>query len=50
MGAKAAQKNREAREKPVHQWPPNQIGLSTPAATSVRMGNTFGTGVKPQRP
>ena len=50
MGAKVAQKNREAREKPVHQRPPNQMGLSTPAATSVRMGNTFGTGVKPQRP
>ena len=50
MGAKAAQKNREAREKPVHQRPPNQMGLSTPAATSVRMGNTFATGVKPQLP
>ncbi|MCS4250118.1 hypothetical protein [Pseudomonas sp. BIGb0164] len=48
--AKAAQKNREAQHIPVEKRPPNQVGLSTPAATSIRMGNTFGTSVKPQRP
>ena len=48
--AKAAQKNAEAMNVPVDKRLPNQIGLSTPAATSVRMGNTFGTSVKPQRP
>jgi len=48
--AKAAQKNREAQNVPVQKRPPNQVGLSTPAATSIRMGNTFGTAVKPQRP
>lgn len=48
--AKAAQKNREAQNLPVHKRPPNQVGLATPAATSNRMGNTFGTSVKPQRP
>ena len=50
QAAKAAQKNREAQNVPVDKRPANQIGLSTPAATSVRMGNTFGTSVKPQRP
>lgn len=29
---------------------PNQMGLATPAATSTRMGNTFGNSVVPQRP
>ncbi|WP_395606966.1 hypothetical protein [Pseudomonas sp. B22129] len=48
--AKAAQKNREALTVPVHKRPPNQAGLATPAATSIRMGNTFGTSVTPQRP
>lgn len=47
---KAAQKNLEAQNLPVHKRPPNQVGLATPAATSNRMGNTFGTSVKPQRP
>ncbi|MGY2375602.1 hypothetical protein ACW9IB_13970 [Pseudomonas sp. SDO524_S393] len=47
---KAAQKNREARQIPVEKRPPNSVGLSTPAATSIRMGNTFGNAVKPQRP
>ncbi|MFJ7141400.1 hypothetical protein BLX41_12020 [Pseudomonas protegens] len=47
---KAAQANQQAMEDPVHKRPPNQVGLSTPAATGVRMGNTFGTSVKPQRP
>ncbi|WP_065260553.1 hypothetical protein [Pseudomonas bananamidigenes] len=49
-GAKAAQKNQEAMNVPVNKRPPNQVGLATPAATSTRMGNTFGTSVKPQRP
>jgi len=35
---------------PVNERAPNSIGLATPAATGVRMGNTFGTSVKPQRP
>ncbi|SDT20671.1 hypothetical protein SAMN05216496_3602 [Pseudomonas sp. Z003-0.4C(8344-21)] len=49
-GAAAAQKNLEALNVPVHKRAPNQVGLATPAATSTRMGNTFGTSVKPQRP
>lgn len=48
--AKAAQKGREGMNVPVEKRAPNQIGLSTPAATSVRMGNTFGTSATPQRP
>lgn len=48
--AKAAQANQQALQDPVSKRPPNQVGLATPAATSVRMGNTFGTSVKPQRP
>ncbi|KAE9651232.1 hypothetical protein EJD88_19540 [Pseudomonas sp. PB105] len=48
--AKAAKKNREAQNLSVEKRPPNAVGLFTPAATSVRMGNTFGTSVKPQRP
>lgn len=48
--AKAAQKNQAAQIVPMQKRAPNQVGLSTPAATSVRMGNTFGTSVKPQRP
>jgi hypothetical protein len=50
QGAAAEQKNQEALNVPVHKRPPNQVGLATPAATSTRMGNTFGTSVKPQRP
>lgn len=49
-GAAAAQKNMEALNVPVHKRAPNQVGLATPAATSTRMGNIFGTSVKPQRP
>lgn len=49
-GAAAAQKNMEGLNVPVHKRAPNQVGLATPAATSTRMGNTFGTSVKPQRP
>ena len=48
--AKAAKKNREAQGIAVDKRQPNKLGLATPAATSVRMGNTFGTSVKPQRP
>lgn len=47
---KAAQKNRAAQDVSVEKRLPNKVGLATPAATSVRMGNTFGTSVKPQRP
>ena len=49
-GVAAAQKREETLNVPVHKRPPNQVGLATPAATSTRMGNTFGTSVKPQRP
>ncbi|MNK99311.1 hypothetical protein D3C87_1196990 [compost metagenome] len=49
-GAAAAQKNLEAMNVPINKRPPNQVGLATPAATSTRMGNTFGSSVKPQRP
>ncbi|WP_339434162.1 MULTISPECIES: hypothetical protein [unclassified Pseudomonas] len=49
-GAAAAEKNREALNVPVNKRPPNQMGLATPAGTSTRMGNTFGSSVKPQRP
>lgn len=48
--AEAAQKTRDALNVPVDKRAPNSIGLATPAATGVRMGNTFGTSVKPQRP
>ncbi|MGE7955195.1 hypothetical protein ACQKQA_01120 [Pseudomonas sp. NPDC089530] len=48
--AKAEQKNREAMQVPIDKRAPNQMGLATPAATGTRMGNTFGTSVKPQRP
>ena len=47
---KAAKKNREAQNLSVEKRPPNTVGLATPAATSVRMGNTVGTSVKPHRP
>jgi hypothetical protein len=50
QGAAAAQQNLEAMNVPINKRPPNQVGLATPAATSTRMGNTFGTSVKPQRP
>ncbi|WP_410021965.1 MULTISPECIES: hypothetical protein [unclassified Pseudomonas] len=50
QGTKAAQKNRQAQTVEVHKRAPHQIGLSTPAATGVRMGNTFGNSVTPQRP
>jgi len=48
--AKATKKNREAQNIPLDKRAPNAVGLSTPAATGVRMGNTFGNSVKPQRP
>lgn len=49
-GAKAAQKNQERLNVPIDKRPPSQMGLATPAATGTRMGNSFGTSVKPQRP
>jgi hypothetical protein len=49
-GAAAAQKNQQAMNVPISKRPPHQLGLATPAATGTRMGNTFGTSVKPQRP
>ncbi|CRM75403.1 hypothetical protein [Pseudomonas sp. 52 E 6] len=48
--AQAAKKNQEVQNISVEKRQPNKVGLATPAATSVRMGNTFGTSVKPQRP
>ncbi|WP_246218949.1 hypothetical protein [Pseudomonas izuensis] len=50
QGAAAARNNQEGMNVPIDKRPPNQLGLATPAATSTRMGNTFGTSVKPQRP
>ncbi|MBC2656170.1 hypothetical protein H7A76_12050 [Pseudomonas sp. MSSRFD41] len=49
QATKAARANAEAMRKPVEKRPPNQLGLSTPAATGVRMGNTFGNSVTPQQ-
>ena len=48
--ARARQKNQEALNPDISKKAPNKLGLATPAATSVRMGNTFGTSVMPQRP
>ncbi|NWE45384.1 hypothetical protein [Pseudomonas gingeri] len=48
--AETNQKNQEALKAGISKKAPNQVGLATPAATSIRMGNTFGTSVKPQRP
>lgn len=49
-GTAAAQNTQPGVNVPINKRPPNQIGLATPAATSTRMGNTFGTALKPQRP
>lgn len=46
----AAQHVQDGLSVPIDKRAPNNIGLATPAATGVRMGNTFGTSVKPQRP
>lgn len=46
----ARQKNQEALNPGISKKAPNKLGLATPAATRVRMGNTFGTSVIPQRP
>lgn len=46
----AAQQVQKRLEVPVNERAPNSVGLATPAATGVRMGNTFGSSVKPQRP
>lgn len=50
QGTTAARKNQQAMNPGIDKRAPNSIGLATPAATSVRMGNTFGNSVKPQRP
>ncbi|WP_194791594.1 hypothetical protein [Pseudomonas sp. UFMG81] len=49
-GQKAAQANRKAQQFDVTRQPPNRLGLFNQSATSVRMGNTFGTSALPQRP
>ncbi|WP_419736278.1 hypothetical protein [Pseudomonas sp. COR18] len=46
----ARRRNLEATSPDIRTKAPNQVGLATPAATHIRMGNTFGTSVKPQRP
>ncbi|WP_090209716.1 hypothetical protein [Pseudomonas asplenii] len=43
-------RNQQALNPDISRKAPNQAGLATPATTSIRMGNTFGTSVKPQRP
>lgn len=48
--SRAEQHNQTAMKQAFGNRSPSQKGLATPAATSTRMGNTFGTGVKPQRP
>ncbi|MDH0647652.1 hypothetical protein N5D48_10170 [Pseudomonas sp. GD03858] len=49
---KAAQGLREQLDpaRQLQRKAPNQMGLATPAATSTRMGNSFGSSVVPQRP
>jgi hypothetical protein len=49
-GKKATERNQEAMNVPLDKRPPNQLGLFNQSATGIRMGNTFGTAVKPQRP
>lgn len=49
-GAEAARRNQAAMQVPIERRPANQLGLATPAATSVRMGSNFGHSVVPQRP
>lgn len=49
-GQKATERNQEAMNIPVYKRAPNQLGLFNQSATGIRMGNTFGTSVKPQRP
>lgn len=46
----AAQKNRDAQAFDVSKRASNQLGLFNQSATSIRMGNQFGTSVNPQRP
>ena len=47
---KAAELNRQAQQFDVTRQPPNRLGVFNQSATSVRMGNTFGTSAQPQRP
>jgi len=49
-GAEATRRNQEAMNVPVQRRAPNQLGLFNQSATQIRMGNTFGTSVTPQRP
>ncbi|QXI25921.1 hypothetical protein [Pseudomonas vanderleydeniana] len=46
----AKRRNQAAMNPDITRKPANQAGLATPAATRIRMGNTFGSSVKPQRP
>lgn len=48
--AKAEQHNQAEMKEAFNKKSPSQKGLATPAATGTRMGNTFGTSAKPQRP
>lgn len=48
--ARAAQTGGELASEQIANRPSNQLGLFNRAATSNRMGNTFGTSVFPQRP
>lgn len=49
-GEEAARRNAAMQRSPLERSAPGQMGLATPAATSVRMGNQFGQSVHPQRP
>ncbi|WP_248795689.1 hypothetical protein [Pseudomonas sp. MWU13-2105] len=46
----ARRQNQQALNPDITRKAPNKLGLATPAATHVRMGNTFGTSVTAQRP
>lgn len=47
---RAARENQKAMNPDISRRAPNQLGLFNQSATSTRMGNTFGSGVTPQRP
>ncbi len=49
-GAAAARKNQQAMNVPIEQRAANKLGLFNQSATRIRMGNTFGNSVQPQRP
>jgi hypothetical protein len=46
----AERKNQAAMNVPVDKRAPNSLGLFNQSATSNRMGNTFGTSARAQRP